>query len=144
MLIAYHRQRWSRAATTWFRFEGSDYAGTRWSRLAILASLALTLAACKTGKDVRITSEAPPAVQTGSRSEPIFYNGKTYHLDFSSVGGGAFDMAVSGMGPKQRQDAVAVATSSLGYFACPEGQRGRLQNEPAYAETKWRMQARCG
>ena len=80
----------------------------------------------------------------GSRSEPIFYNGKTYHLDFSSMGGGTFDMAVSGMGPKQRQDAVAVATSSLGYFACPEGQRGKLQNEPAYADTKWRMQARCG
>lgn len=113
-------------------------------RTTMLAAVALTLAACKTGKEVRITSEAPPAVQTRPRSEPIFYNGKTYHLDFSSSGSGLFDMAVSGMGPKQEKDAVAVATSSLGYFACPEGQRGKLQTEPAYMDTKWRLQARCG
>ncbi len=111
---------------------------------AVLTAMALTLSACKTGNEVRITSGGPPTVQTGSRSEPIFYNGKTYHLDFSSGGSGLFDMAVSGMGPKQKKDAVAVATSSLGYFACPEGQRGRLQNEPAYADAKWRMQAKCG
>ena len=55
-----------------------------------------------------------------------------------------FDMAVSGMSAKQKKDAVAVATSSLGYFACPDGQKGRLQNDPAYAEAKWRMQAKCG
>jgi hypothetical protein len=114
------------------------------NRLIVLAAAALVLAACKTGNTVRITSEKPPAVQTKSRSEPIFYNGKTYHLDFGSRGGGVFDMAVSGMGPKQKKDAVAVATSSLGYYACPEGQKGRLQNEPAYAESKWRMQASCG
>ena len=65
-------------------------------------------------------------------------------LDFAPRSGGAYDMAVSGMGPKQQKDAVAVATSSLGYFACPEGQKGRLQNEPAYADAKWRMQAKCG
>lgn len=113
-------------------------------RFGLLAAVALSLAACKTGNEVRITSQSPPPAQTRSRSEPIYYNGKTYHLDFSSGSGGLFDMTVSGMGPKQKKDAVAVATSSLGYFACPEGQKGRLQNEPAYAGDKWRMQARCG
>ena len=78
-----------------------------------------------------------------SRSEPIFYNGKTYHLDFAS-GGGGYDMAVSGMGPKQKKDAVNVATSSLSYFACPDGQKGRLTNTPKYDGGKWLMQARCG
>ena len=78
------------------------------------------------------------------RSEPIFYNGKTYHLDFAPKGPGLFEMAVSGMGPSQQKDAVAVATSSLGYFACPDGQKGQLQANPAYAGAKWRMQARCG
>jgi hypothetical protein len=53
-------------------------------------------------------------------------------------------MTVSGMTAKQQKDAEAVATSSLGYFACPEGQRGKLQNKPSFASAKWRMQAKCG
>jgi hypothetical protein len=53
-------------------------------------------------------------------------------------------MVVSGMSSKQKKDAVAVATSALGYYACPDGQKGRLQNEPSYAGSKWRMQAKCG
>ena len=46
--------------------------------------------------------------------------------------------------PRMIWDAVAVATSSLGYYACPEGQKGRLQGNPVYADAKWRMQAKCG
>jgi hypothetical protein len=104
------------------------------------------LAACSNDPAVRITSGKPkpaaPAPQ--ARSEPIFYNGKTYKLDFGPRGGGVYDMTVSGMTGKQQKDAEAVATSSLGYFACPEGQRGKLQNKPSYANAKWRMQAKCG
>ena len=109
----------------------------------LLTAAAALLAACSQDPAVRITREkkAPPAV---ARSEPIFYNGKTYRLDFSPREAGVYDMAVSGMSAKQRKDAEAVATSSLGYFACPEGQRGKLQNTPSYTEAKWRMQAKCG
>lgn len=111
--------------------------------LMLIAAAAALLAGCKTGSTVRIGSEAPQPVAT-PRSEPIFYNGKTYQLDFRPNGSGAYDMAVSGMGPKQRKDAVNVATSSLSYYACPDGHRGRLLGEAAYADTKWRMQAKCG
>ena len=86
----------------------------------------------------------PQAALPKSRSEPIFYNGRTYQLDFSLVSGGVYDMSVSGMSAKQQKDAVAVATSSLGYYACPDGQKGRLQNEPVYEGSQWRMQAKCG
>lgn len=110
----------------------------------ILLVAALSLAACSQ-PDVRVTREkAAPQVVMTPRSEPIFYNGKTYRLDFSPKGPNLFDMSVSGMGPSQQKDAVAVATSSLGYFACPEGQKGKLQANPVYAGGKWRMQARCG
>jgi len=113
--------------------------------IVLMTAAAAVLAGCKTGSSVRLTHDGPQQVQRTSRSEPIFYNGKTYRLDFSPVGqSGMFSLAVSGMGPKQRNDSVAVATSSLGYFACPDGQRGVLQSEPAYADAKWRMQARCG
>lgn len=112
---------------------------------ALILLVASGLAACSNDPSVRITSgkpQAAPAPQ--ARSEHVFYNGKTYKLDFSPRGGGLYDMTVSGMSGKQQKDAEAVATSSLGYFACPEGQRGKLQNTPSYANAKWRMQARCG
>lgn len=113
-------------------------------RFAILLAAAAALAACAPKPDATIT-HSTGKVQTKSRSEPIFYNGKTYRLDFSYLEtAGAFDMKVGGMGAKQEKDAVAVATSSLGYFACPEGQKGRLTNTPKYDGGKWLMQARCG
>lgn len=111
----------------------------------ILLVAALGLAACSQDPSVRVTHDKPaPKVVMTPRSEPIFYNGKTYRLDFSPKGPNLFQMSVSGMGPGQQKDAVAVATSSLGYFACPEGQKGRLQANPAYVGSKWTMQAKCG
>ena len=105
---------------------------------------ALLLAACSQPKEVDIT-RGSQKVQTASRSEPIFYNGKTYKLDYSySQSASLFDMKVSGMGPKQRNDAVAVATSSLRYFACPEPQKGKLIGDAAYVGKSWNLQARCG
>lgn len=110
----------------------------------ILVAAALGLAACSEPSGVRIAHDKPAAPMAAPRSEPIFYNGKTYRLDFAPASPGLYDMAVSGMGAKQQKDAVAVATSSLAYFACPDGQKGRLQGNPAYAGGKWRMQAKCG
>jgi hypothetical protein len=106
---------------------------------------ALMLAACKTGNDVSIVQGKPPAtVQTKSRSEPIFYNGKTYHLDYDyAQASSSFDMRVSGMGSEQQKDAVAVATSGLRYYACLDGQDGRMIGEPRFVEGIWRVKARC-
>jgi hypothetical protein len=91
------------------------------------------------------TPKATEAVpKATSRREPIFYNGKTYQLDFAPLDGGKFAMAVNGMTEKQQKDAVAVATSSLRYFKCPDGQNGVLTNAPSYVDAQWRMTARCG
>ena len=113
---------------------------------AAILCLALPLAACNNeANGVRISAEktALAPVVARPRSEPIFYNGKTYQLDFAPTGAGVFAMAVGGMSAKQEKDAVAVATSSLRYFACPEGKTGKLTNKPAYAGGAWKMQARC-
>jgi hypothetical protein len=117
---------------------------TTFSWLILAGSAAAVLSGCAEDPSVRITRDKPAAPAVAARSEPIFYNGKTYRLDFSPASGGVYNMAVSGMTAKHQKDAVAVATSSLGYFVCPDGQRGRLQGNPAYAEAKWRMQAKCG
>ena len=111
--------------------------------IACLAA-ALALAACAENSRVTITQTAP-VVQTASRSEPIFYNGKTYRLDYSyAEAAGNFDMRVSGMGAKQQKDAAGLATSALSHFACPTGQPARAIGAPSYASGVWMLQAKCG
>ena len=111
--------------------------------ILVICAFAL-LAGCTTGSKVTF-NRGTAAVQTASRSEPIFYNGKTYQLDYNYLEGqGAFDMKVSGLSPKQQQDAVNIATSGLSYFACPDGQRGKLMGMPVYVGKKWTAYAKCG
>lgn len=118
-------------------------------KMVTLICCLVAATACGKKPDVDIVRNKPvvaaPKAIAQSRSEPIFYNGKTYQLDFSRTAtSGVYALSVAGMSAKQQKDAVAVATSSLGYYACPEGQRGKLTNTPAYAESKWTMTARCG
>ena len=65
-------------------------------------------------------------------------------MDLVPAEGGRFAMSINGMSSKQQKDAVAVATSSLRYFACPEGQTGVLLDRPAFSSGTWKMSARCG
>ncbi len=98
---------------------------------------------------VRVSSQKPEtkavvAPKAVARSEPVFYNGKTYQMKMTPQAGGVFDMTVNGMNSGQQKDAVAVATSSLRYFGCPEGKTGKLTNAPSFEEGSWKMAARCG
>jgi hypothetical protein len=112
-------------------------------RLPILVGLLAFLAACGDRSDVTIT-RSQPVIQTASRSEPVFYNGKTYHLEFSYVESTqSFDIGIAGMTVGQQADAIAVASSGLGHFACPDGQQGRILGQPVYGAGKWALKGRC-
>src|SRR5215208_714132 len=106
-------------------------------KIALVICAFALLAGCTTGSKVTF-NRGTASVQTAARSEPIFYNGKTYQLDYNYIEGqGAFDMKMSGLSPKQQQDAMNIATSGLSYFACPDGQRGKLIGMPIYVSKKW-------
>jgi hypothetical protein len=113
-----------------------------------ILAVALTVAGCaQDNSAIRVTNDtkaaaAVPAAQ--ARHEPIFYNGKTYQLEFAPLEGGKYAMAVKGMNAAQEKDAIAVATSSLRYFKCPDGQTGVLASKAGYVDKQWRMTARCG
>jgi hypothetical protein len=116
--------------------------------LAVALGAVFILAACSQQKDIQFTRSSQ-AVQTKSRSEPVFYNGKHYNLRYSFNDSlSVFDMKVTGttaaMKAGDEKDAVAIATSSLGHFACPEGQKGRLAGAPKFSSGAWSLQARCG
>ncbi|MGE0240728.1 MAG: hypothetical protein AB7F09_03755 [Parvibaculaceae bacterium] len=119
------------------------------STVPAVLCLAVLLAACSKAGNVDINSGGSRKVQTQSRSEPIFYNGKHYALNYTyNDAMSAFDMKVSGtttpMKSDSQKDAVNIASSSLGYFACPDGQRGRLVGTPKFNGGVWALQARCG
>ena len=118
------------------------------NHIFILVAFALVLAGCsQSTSGVRITQGVPqvsPAVvQAAPKSEPVFYNGKVYQINFAPDPSGGYAMAVSGMSAAQQKDAVAISTSSLRQFACKEKQSGKLLTQPVYSDSKWRMTAHC-
>ncbi len=115
------------------------------NRIAIICITAGALTACsQKPKDVRITdASAVSKVQSTSRSEPIFYNGKTYQFDLTPNGNGEFALKVSPMSAAQQKDAVQLATSSLGYYACIDARAGKLVSGPTFAGKTWKMTAMC-
>jgi hypothetical protein len=116
------------------------------NRIALV--LTLLLAGCSREPAVRIDSKPvvqpspKPAPVVKLRKEPIFYNGKTYQLSFGE-GKGNTVLRVAGMTAKQQKDAEAVATSSLRYFKCRDGQGSKITSGPRYIESVWEMTARC-
>jgi hypothetical protein len=114
---------------------------------ALAAATLTLLAGCAGKSNVDVTSQG--AVQTQSRSEPIFYNGQHYTIDYSyNEKRKLFDMKVSGtsvvMTVKDKSNATAIATSALRYFACPDRLSSRLIGEPQFSSSVWSMQAQCG
>jgi hypothetical protein len=115
--------------------------------IALLAVWLLT-ACTNQNSGVRVSRDAPPkpalAPVAKARTEPIFYNGKTYTLSFSPGSSGVYAVSLRGMSDSQQKDATNVATSAIRYFACPDGKTGKLVEKPRYVENVWRMTARCG
>lgn len=114
----------------------------------VLFILAVCLSACSQGDNgVRVAAEKPvakAAPKPVSRSEPVFYNGKTYRVNLTPQQDGAYSVAVKGMSGAQQKDAIAVATSSVRYFGCPDGKTGKLNDAPLFEGGSWKMSARCG
>jgi hypothetical protein len=118
-------------------------------RNVIVMTLMIALCACsQKDNGVRVAATKPaakPATPTPiSRSEPVFYNGKTYRVKLTPGVGGIYLVAVGGMSEAQQKDAVAVATSSVRYFGCPDGKTGKLSDAPKFDGASWKMTTRCG
>jgi hypothetical protein len=114
----------------------------------VLAALVFLSGCANQANSVRVSRDVAPtpvvAKPATARTEPIFYNGKTYTLAFSPGEKGSYAMAVRGMTGAQQKDATNVATSAIRYFACPDGKTGKLVENPRYVENEWRMTTRCG
>jgi hypothetical protein len=115
------------------------------NRIAILVA-ALALAACSSGDNgVHITSVQPaPKPVAAGRTEPIFYNGKTYQLQFTPVDTGGYVVAISGMVATQQKDATGLTISAFHHFYCKDSQRAKIIVAPAFTGGKWNTLSQCG
>jgi hypothetical protein len=119
------------------------------NRTIIIA--AITLSACTPSpSSVRITNNVPqapivaaPKAMKAARSEPVFYNGKTYKLNMSPNNAGTYDVAVIGMSPGQAKDAKAFTSTAFHHFNCKDSQRTRFIAPPTFDGTAWRSEASC-
>jgi hypothetical protein len=117
-------------------------------QILIIASLAL--AACsQSPSSVRITQDVPTPVQpvrklVVSKSEPVFYNGKTYRVDLSPAGEGSYVVAVAGMGAAQEKDAMGLSRSAFHHFTCKDSQSTKFLTKPIYNDKQWSLTAKCG
>ena len=116
------------------------------SRVAL--SICLLLTACSQDPaGVRVINESvalasgAPAIRV--KTEPVFYNGKTYQVSVSPAAGGGANIGISGMAASQAKDASGLATSAFHHFSCKDSQKAVLQNSPVFDGTSWKVAARC-
>jgi hypothetical protein len=109
----------------------------------------LCLCACtKTPSQVRITQDepalaAPVKPLVISKSEPVFYNGKTYRVDMGPLASGTYAVAISGMTAKQEKDAIGLTTSAFHHFTCKDSQKTKFLAKPAFDGTAWNSTVKC-
>ena len=112
----------------------------------VILGLALLLSACSNDPaGVRLTHDQPssPMPISGPRNEPVFYNGKVYHVALQPEQGG-YGLNVLGMSAQQQKDAVGLATSALHHFACKDSQKARFVSQPSYVSGQWQFHGNCG
>jgi hypothetical protein len=111
-----------------------------------LFAVAIALAGCSSGDNgVHVTAVQPaPKPSAPGRTEPIFYNGKTYNLKFTPADTGGYMVAITGMSGAQQKDASGLTTSAFHHFYCKDSQRTKILVAPAYVDGNWNSVTQCG
>lgn len=116
------------------------------NRIVLFAALVGLTACSQSPSAVRITQDQPalnPQPMVKARSEPVFYNGKTYQVAMAPNEAGITAIAITGMSDKQAKDASGLGSSAFQHFSCRESQRAHIVSQPAFADGTWNLSARC-
>ncbi len=118
-------------------------------RVVLITLMAVTLGACAQSGPRVVSSPYSNGVL---HSEPVFYNGKNYKMDFRyQASRRAYDVKVSGKGgrrlgskPGDRKVVSDMVSSAIRHFGCARGQKALILPGTVRSENgTWRMQARC-
>jgi hypothetical protein len=119
---------------------------------AVAAFLGLSMVACAADKpDITVDTNPSPYSSGKTHSEPLFYNGKTYQVQFRhDVAQQVYHVNVSAAGRVLGKSAgdsrivSEVGRNAINHFACQSGQKAEIipgSAKPTAAG--WSMQARC-
>jgi hypothetical protein len=120
------------------------------NRFSLIIAAASLSACSQSPSAVRITNDVPTPkkmperVAIASRSEPVFYNGKTYQVNIAPLASGTYTVAIAGMSAGQQKDATGLSTSAFHHFTCKDSQKTNILTKPAYAGGQWALTAKCG
>jgi len=115
----------------------------------LVVVMAMVLGACAQNRARVVSSPYASGVQY---SEPVFYNGKNYKMDFRyQAARNAYDVKVSGKGgrrlgskPGDQKIVSDMVSSAIRHFACANGQKATVLPGTARSQNgAWAMQARC-
>ena len=120
---------------------------------AVSGMVALGVSACASEKPelATINSNPSPYAQGAAHSEPLFYNGRTYQVQFRHiVGEQVYTVNVTARGGSlgrtaaDRRTASEVGRNAIGHFACEDGQKAKILKGSAQpGAVGWNMRARC-
>jgi hypothetical protein len=123
------------------------------SPFALVAVFLLCACAGEKPGVVAVVNDNPsPYAKGQSHTEPLYYNGRTYRVQFRHViEKKVFDVNVSAPGrvlgktAEDKRIASEVGRNAVNHFACKDSQKARVLDESAKPTAAgWKMQARCG
>ena len=115
-------------------------------KMKFLTALPLLLLSDCSHEDESVRLEDAPkpvVVVPKGKTEPVFYNGKTYRVTLAPRNDGSAVVSISGMGAAQGKDANALANSALFHFACKDSQHAVLHGPAQFSGNMWQAQGRC-
>ncbi len=116
-----------------------------------LTVLAISACASEKPKLVAINTNPSPYAQGQAHTEPLYYNGRTYQVQFRHiVAEQVFDVNVSAPGrslgktPADSRIVSEVGRNAINHFTCKDGQKAQIVDGSVQPGTVgWKMRARC-
>lgn len=115
------------------------------NRYLILAALLLT-ACSHDAAGIRIAHDGPapaPATAIPARTEPVFFNGKTYSMGLNPDGQGGYGISVAGMTANQAKEAAELTKTAFHHFTCKDSQVAKLNSPPTFDGSRWNSHGHC-
>jgi len=118
---------------------------------ALAISMAI-LGACAGAGNEAIRTAPGGATVSGTRTEPVNYNGRMYRVSFRQKSGpGHYEVVIAAPGRKlggtdgDRRIVEQIAASTVRHFNCRDGHRARIvPGTQKHEKGRWIMQAKCG
>ncbi len=119
---------------------------------AALVISAAVLSSCSNAGNDAIRTAPGGAAVSGTRTEPVNYNGRMYRVTFRQKSGpGHYEVVVAAPGRKlggtdgDRKIVEQIAASTVRHFNCRDGHRARIvPGTQRHENGRWVMQAKCG